>query len=224
MSEDWFAWHGNYDRNRNLQARLSIVCDQLSACLSHCEAGPVRVISVCAGDGRDLLMTMIDQPRAPDVQALLVEQDARLVKSGQSAADLGGIGERLRFIEGDATDSSVYQGFAPADVVLVCGVFGHVREQDVPQLIQSLTLLCKSGGSVVWTRSTKAWDGENNVNRIKELFQAAEFVEVAYELTPRGASGIGTHRYLGSGGTLPESETLFIFTGSDFSNTDLATS
>ncbi len=194
MSEDWYAWHDNYQRNRGLQARLGLVCEQISACMNACPPGPIRVVSVCAGDGRDLMSAMIDHPRAPDIQALLVEQDRRLVEVGQSSADLSDLGKQIKFARGDATRSAAYRGAVPADLVIVAGVFGHVREEHLNQLVRNLPLLCRPDGFVIWTRSLKAWDGERHVALIRQYFLETGFEEVNFQQAAVGASGIGTYR------------------------------
>lgn len=220
MSQDWFAWHENYKRNRGLQARLGVICEHLGTSLRSAPPGHIQLVSICSGDGRDLMISLIEHPRSQDVRARLVDSERRLVEAGQHAANLSGLNGQLSFIEADATDFSAYRGAAPADIVLLCGVFGHVREADLPELIQNLAPLCRTGGSVIWTRSMKAWDGQRHVELIRRLFREADFEEINFEVAPKGASGIGTHRYRGPERPLPESGRLFVFTGSDFSHTD----
>ena len=42
------------------------------------------MVSACASDGRDLLGTLANHPRAKDVHARLVEINAQLVERGKS--------------------------------------------------------------------------------------------------------------------------------------------
>ncbi len=53
---DWVAWHADYeDPNSALSRRLAIVQRHISAFLTSLSGSPVRVVSLCAGEGRDIL-------------------------------------------------------------------------------------------------------------------------------------------------------------------------
>jgi hypothetical protein len=213
MPTDWVAWHERYKTNRGLKARLRAVCGQIENCLNACPPGQIRVVSVCCGDGRDLLTGLIDHPREKDVVAYLIDSERSLIEAGQDSANISGIGDQLHFIVADATLASSYKGMVPADLVLVCGVFGHVVKEDLPKLIQSLGYMCKTGGYVIWTRHAKAWDGESHVPLINQLFEQARFEQISFSVTEEGASCIGTNRFLGQPADLGSEDTLFTFTG-----------
>ena len=71
---DWRAWHAKYDvPGSELSRRLAAVQEQVRAALDRAPAGPVPVVSLCAGQGRDLLEVIEDHPRGADVRARLVE-------------------------------------------------------------------------------------------------------------------------------------------------------
>lgn len=210
MSKDWFAWHDNYRTRPRMRQRLQIVREYISTYLNQSPPGKIRVISVCAGDSRDLIGTLFDHPRASDVSGRLIEIDSRLVEAGRSAAESAGLLNQLEFVCGDATLASVYQGVVPADLVLLCGVFGNVPETEVPRLSGSLSYLCKTNGLVIWTRDL-AQDGERRLAMIRECLQESALEEVSFRMTPTGNMGVGRHRYLGETLPLPENQELFIF-------------
>jgi hypothetical protein len=211
MPKDWFAWHDNYRTRPRMRQRLQIVCEYISTCLQEFPLGPIRVVSVCAGDSRDLIGTLFDHPRSRDVHARLVELDQRLVECGRTAAESSGLGDQLEFVCGDATLSSVYRGAVPADLVLICGVFGNLpNETERQRLTQSLRFLCKTGGFAIWTRDLFE-DGERRLAIIREFLRESEFEEVSFKMTATGNMGVGTHRYLGQSLPLPEDQQLFIF-------------
>ena len=68
---DWNAWYQQYDSFPSLQARLRIVCEQIVATLNDCPPGPIQIVSVCAGDGRDVIGAVQSHPRRNDVVAWL---------------------------------------------------------------------------------------------------------------------------------------------------------
>lgn len=210
MTKDWFAWHDNYRTRPRMRQRLQIVREYLVTCLNACPPGKIQVISVCAGDSRDLTGTLYDHPRTADVQARLVELDERLVECGRTAAESAGLGEQLQFIQGDATISSVYEGAVPADIVLLCGVIGNIPEEELPRLMESLAYFCKPEAFVIWTRDLFD-DGENRLALVRELLQKSGFEEVNFRMTLTGNMGVGTHRYLGQTLPLPKDKQLFVF-------------
>jgi hypothetical protein len=58
-----------------LAGRLVVVQAQIRAALDQIALGPVRAISVCAGQGHDLIRVLAEHSRRDDVSALLVELD-----------------------------------------------------------------------------------------------------------------------------------------------------
>ena len=110
--------------------RRAPACHRAATRRGGAPAGEIRVISMCAGDGRDLLGALRAHPRRNDVRARLVESDATLVNRGRDDARAAGLGG-VSFALGDASTTSAYEGAVPADIVLVCGVFGNVTDDDV---------------------------------------------------------------------------------------------
>jgi hypothetical protein len=73
---DWQLWHTPYDdRTSALSARLSVVQEQLSRALDRAPSGPLRLLSLCSGQGRDVLPVLAQHPRGRDVTGRLVELD-----------------------------------------------------------------------------------------------------------------------------------------------------
>lgn len=73
---DWNAWHDAFDEpDSALGRRLRAVKDRVRAGLDRCPPGPIRALSMCAGQGRDLIEVLATHPRRTDVMARLVELD-----------------------------------------------------------------------------------------------------------------------------------------------------
>ncbi len=155
---DWYSWHADYDRpGSGLARRLAWVQDRIQAALDDAPPGPVRVISICAGQGRDLIGVLADHPRRGDVTARLVELDPRNTEAARAlaaAADLPGV----EIVTGDAALTSQYADLAPAGLVLACGLFGNMTDAHIERMIGYCTQLCATGGTVVWTRGRWAPD------------------------------------------------------------------
>jgi hypothetical protein len=212
MPKDWFEWHELYNTEPKLQQRLQIVRQYIKSAIDASEPGRIRVVSICAGDGRDLLGTLLEHPRIKDVYARLVELNPQLFERGRAAITSAGLSEQLEFINGDATDSSNYIGAVPADIVIVCGVFGNLSDEtELKRLIGNLPLLSKKGSFVIWTRGHS--HGIPHSETVRKIFRDADFEEVNFQLTPTGDMGVGIHRYLGEGLPLPKDQQLFVFSG-----------
>jgi hypothetical protein len=207
---DWTAWHEEYEASPALMARLAAVRVQITRCLDLCPPGLIRVVSVCAGEGRDLIPALGGHGRAADVLARLVEVDPRLVERGRASLEEAGLSDRLEFVEGDATLPTSYRDFGPAHLVLACGVFGNIRPNDTARLVGSLAWLCARDGFVIWTRGI-ARGGAAHIARIRALFEEHAFEEVHATTTPGNAFTIVTNRHLVDVDAPPDPTRLFEF-------------
>ncbi len=204
---DWAAWHESYDRpGSSLDRRLARVQYRIREALDGMPAGPIRVISMCAGQGRDLLGVLPEHPRRADVSARLVELDPRNVAYAQGLAR----GLNVEVVAGDASVCSAYQGFVPADLVLVCGVFGNVSNADIRHTVTSLPTLCQTGSTVIWTRHRERPDA---TPVIREWFGDYGFSEVGFDSEDGFRYGVGTQRLAGPALPYQPDLRLFDFVG-----------
>jgi hypothetical protein len=190
--KDWVAWHAAYDDpSSSLSTRLRLVRGHLSRALDRAPAGPVRLVSLCAGQGLDVLGVLPEHPRSPDVSAVLVESDphnAALARQGAAEAGLSQVEVRAA----DASRVANYADALPADVLLLCGIFGNVSEGDIQRTAQAAPALCTAGATVIWTRHRRAHD---LTPRIREWFRASGFEEVAFDTPDTEAlTGVGVGR------------------------------
>ncbi len=207
-SVDWRAWHDGYeDPNSELGRRLALVQSQLRAALDQAPPGPIRAISVCAGQGHDIIGVLADHPRREDVSARLVELDEQNVQLARAAAGAMRL-EAVEVVAGDASLTDAYAGAVPADVILICGVFGNVAADDIANTIAHLSQLCAPEATVIWTRHRRAPD---LVPRIRETFEHAGFGEIAFADAP--PFGVGTNRLLGAPQPLQPRVKMFNFVG-----------
>lgn len=193
VSHDWARWHDDYDDlSSPLSTRLAIVRAHLASAITAAPPGPVRLVSLCAGQGHDVLGVLPGHPRQDDVTAVLVELDPRnatLAAARAARAGLAGVEVR----EADAGITAVYSDALPANVLLLCGIFGNVSDSDVRRTITAAPALCAPGGTVIWTRHRRPPD---LTAQVREWFAAAGFAEVAFEAPDIGSTliGVGVHR------------------------------
>jgi hypothetical protein len=213
----WEKWHAPYeDPASNLSLRLRTVQGMVRQGLDAVppgRAGPVRVVSLCAGQGRDVIDVVAEHARREDVAALLVEKDPALVTFARARADTAGVGDVVRVVEGDASLSRCYAALVPADLVLVCGVFGNISADDITATIEALPSFCRPGAHVVWTRHRRPPDA---TPAIRSSFAAAGFTELDF-IAPEGTvMTVGHHRFDGETTPFDPDGRLFDFVGDGF--------
>lgn len=198
---DWVAWHELYDDPSSvLSARLRLVQAQLADALDRAPAGPVRLLSLCAGQGRDVTGVLPTHPRRDDVSAVLIEANAENAETARRNAAAAGL-PQVEVRQADASRPSGYADVLPADVLLLCGIFGNVSDADIQRTIAAAPALSAPGATVIWTRHRRPPD---LTPQLRAWFREAGFAEVSFsspEDAPRTAVGAGRlHRAAASGG------------------------
>jgi SAM-dependent methyltransferase len=211
LSKDWVRFHHLYETWPPLQARLQIVRQQIGAALAAMPPGRVRILSLCAGDGRDLLGALSDYPRATDVEACLIDNNAELVARGEAARAELGLPASIRFLHADATCAELYLPLAPADLVVAAGVFGHLEPPSMQRLVQSLCSLCKTNARVIWTHRIDRPADEYRIALLRQMLHAADFDEQIFTPTDPPGFVVATHAFNGQPLPLVTDEPLFDF-------------
>jgi hypothetical protein len=205
---DWYVWHDYYDDpGSGLSRRLSWVQDQIRTALDAAKPGPIRAISLCAGQGLDLIGVLADHPRAADVTARLVELDPRNTDVAARLVAEAGL-TQVEIVTGDASLTSQYADLAPADLVLACGLFGNMTDADVKATIGYCAQLCAENGTVIWTRARWAPD---LVPQICDWFEESGF-ERAWLSAPDYNQCTGAHRRIAPPAPLDAAAVMFAFT------------
>lgn len=180
-------WHRAYEvEGSHLQQRVAIVQRHVRDAI---DAGARTVLSLCAGQGRDVIGALAAHPRRNAVRARLVERDPQLAADAQRAATAAGL-HRVEVVCADASTTDAAIGVAPVDVLLLCGIFGNVRDDDIRATIEQIPALCAAGATIIWTRHRKPPD---RTPTIRAWFAAGGFEELAWA-TPAEYVGVGAHR------------------------------
>lgn len=210
---DWYGWHDDYARSDStLARRLAAVQQQVRTALDTAPAGPLRVVSMCAGQGRDLLEVLADHPRRAAVTARLVELDPRNAEVARDRAAAAGL-DQVEVVVGDAGLTDQYADLAPADLVLACGVFGNITDPDIRRTVVHCAQLCRPGGVVVWTRGRVFEDERGSgdlVPQICKWYEEAGFTR-EWVSDPAEKYGVGVHRYAGEPEPLATGVRMFTF-------------
>ena len=204
----WQRWHDDYaDPSSVLSRRLAVVQARLRTAIASSAPGPITLISACAGEGRDVLGVLDGHPRAADISGRLVELDPGNADRARRLLDAAGL-RRIEVVTGDAGTLQAYAGAVPADIVLLCGIFGNVADSDVERTARNAAQLCATGATLIWTRHRRDPD---LTPAIRRWFDESGFAEIAFDSGGSGSFGVGTQRFLGHPPPLERSLRLFSF-------------
>jgi Putative methyltransferase len=175
---DWVAWHQAYaDPASGLSMRLRSVQRHLSGAIDRAAAAPVRLVSLCAGQGHDVIEVLAHHPRRDEVSAMLVEAHPRNAELARCQAAAAGLAQ-VKVRQADASRPWNYADALPADVLLLCGIFGNVSDADVERTVAAAPALCAPAATVIWTRHRRPPD---LTPRIRAWMTHAGFEEIAFE-------------------------------------------
>jgi hypothetical protein len=206
---DYEQWHRRYDEpGSDLSWRLRTVQGYIEQALEE-QSGAIRAVSACAGDGRDLLEVLARREDASRVSATLIELHPTIAARAREAATKTAARVEVRTV--DAGYSDAYTDAAPADLVLLIGIFGNISEADLTRTIKATPQLCASGATLLWSRGRREVSDLND--QIRAQFHDAGFAELAYDTHDAGSwPAVGAMRYDGPAVGLVSGQHLFTFT------------
>ncbi|HEV7720468.1 MAG TPA: class I SAM-dependent methyltransferase [Iamia sp.] len=184
--EDWVRWHEAYDDpDSSLARRLVVVRRRIAEALDALGSRAQRILSLCAGDGRDLLPVLALRPlaaRPPDGRpgAVLVENDPTLAAQAQRRARTHGLAN-VRVLVGDASNPGAFADALPADLLLLCGIFGNISRPDIEATVGAVPALLAPGRHVIWTCGAADPDLRPAIRR---LFTDAGLDETSFDGHP----------------------------------------
>lgn len=156
---DYVDWHRAYDDPASdLSRRLACVQGEVAAFLDETAPRPVRVLSACAGDGRDVLSVLAGRADRERVSGVLVELHPQIADAACRRVDAAGMAGRIEVRRADAGATDAYVGAVPADLVLLAGIMGNISAADIERLVRTTRSLCAPGAHVIWTRGDQEPD------------------------------------------------------------------
>jgi len=204
-STDWRDWHAHYDDpESSLSRRLQAVREQVGDLLA--AGGVRRVLSLCAGDGRDLVPVLARCAADERPETVLVELDPSLAEAAERRAAESGVA--VRVVVGDAGAPQTWRDVPPVDLLILCGIFGNISDDDIRSTIRVAPTLLSPDGAVVWTRGAH---GDRDLRPlIRRWFAEAGFEELAFVHEEAGY-GVGVNRVTAAAQPLAVPERLFSF-------------
>ena len=209
MTTDWLVWHTGYEApDSPLALRLGVVRELLDEAVASHDGGSLRVLSLCAGDGRDVLPVLARWQAHKEISGRLVELQSDLAHRARDEAHSVSL-QRLEVICGDAAEpTNCTKGAIPADLIVACGIFGNISDAGVQRLVESIQAMCAPGANVVWTRHRRDPD---LTPKIREWFASAGFEEHAFRSPGPGSYSVGRHQMVGAPSRITLTDPLFTF-------------
>ncbi len=167
--------------------------------------GPIGVISMCAGEARDLTGALDGHPRARDMHGCVVELDPDLALTARL-----NLPPKIEVVVGDAGMSTPYEQTTPANLVVACGVFGNITDADTERAVRLLPMFCAPGAAVVWTRHRRPPD---LTVKVREWFAKAGFEEIGFIAPEDSMFTVGAHRFAGVPESFRPHQRVFSFVG-----------
>ncbi|MEU7973848.1 class I SAM-dependent methyltransferase [Micromonospora sp. NPDC049089] len=206
--KDWYAWHSSYAEDDSpLARRLRLVQQHIAAWFDERPGKPVSVVSMCAGQGQDVLDVLATRPDATRVDVTLIEYDPRNVAAARTRA----VTENLKTVtvmQADAGDLASYRQVVPADLVIMAGVLGNISDADAHATINALPKLCAADATVIWTRTRRPPD---LTPKIRTWLADAGFAEQAFHAPDGVLFSVGVHRFAGTPQPLATNGKVFKF-------------
>lgn len=192
---DYRTWHQDYDDPASsLSQRLRVVQQRLAEQLTAAPPGSLQLISMCAGQGRDVIPVLEHHPRRLDVRAALLEIDEENVAIARASATRAGL-DRVEVVQVDASRSDPYAPYVPAAILLACGIFGNISNADLEGTVRKLSMLCREGATVIWTRH---WKEPDVIDSIQRWFLESGFRNLSWDaLENERKMGIGVAQLTG---------------------------
>lgn len=205
---DYVAWRDAYaEVGSPLHRRLQVVIELIGVALDGMPAGPCRFVSLCAGQGHDVLTVAATHPRGADLVGRLVELDpVNAAAATARVEELGLAGIEVRTADAGRTDAC--GGAVPADLLVACGIFGNISLDDIERTVRALPSLCAPGGWVVWTRHPRE---AGVLEHIEAWFEAGGFERKALVVDPGQEFAVGLHRLARDPVPFAPGQTLFTF-------------
>ena len=210
-TRDYLDWHDDYERpGSHLHRRLQVVIRMIRRALDELPPGPDAGREHLRRPGRRHHRA---RPTATRVRTTstgrLVELDPRNVERARLRIDELGLEDRLEVVAADAATSDAYVGAAPAELVLVCGIFGNISDVDIERTIRFLPSLCAPGAWVLWTRHPR---DAGLFERLQGWLVESGLEPIELEVADDTTFGVGANRLVVDPPPFEPGQHLFTFT------------
>ena len=127
---------------------------------------PVHVLCLGAGPGQTIVRAMVAASATCD--ATLVDLNSDAFDFGRELAARHGLGERVRFIEGDVRNVRDMLGYPPA-VVKMLGICEYLTDDEVLDIARAVAEVMPPGAAIVFNNITRRHGNDRFFRRVLGL-------------------------------------------------------
>ncbi|GAA3775543.1 hypothetical protein GCM10022225_74380 [Plantactinospora mayteni] len=169
----------------------------------------MRVVSVCAGQGNDLVGVLTRRSDAYRVHAALIEKDPRNVSAAREGAATAGL-DGITIMCADAGDFAAYRTAVPPTWSFSLPYWATSATR-IRATIAPLSRPCAPGATVVWTRRRRDPDCPRQSGAGSPGWAWVGFTERAFDAPPDALFSVGVHLFHGQPESPPPSGRIFTF-------------
>jgi 2-polyprenyl-3-methyl-5-hydroxy-6-metoxy-1,4-benzoquinol methylase len=168
MKTNWRFWNNEYnDKHSDLNKRLDVIKNNILTCFK--ELDNPNILSICSGQGRDILETILDNNIKYN-NILLIDIDQDSINVAQEYISNNNM-SRIITKTLDAGFIKNYNNFR-ADLLLAVGFFGHLSFSDIENTIIKIKQLINNNSYIVWSAN------ERTFNFVKTCFENSEYEHI----------------------------------------------
>jgi hypothetical protein len=211
QQRDYLQWHADYDDpDSDLSRRLAVVQGHLRDRLD-ATSGPIRVLSVCSGDGRDIFGVLAGREDRGRVSGVLLELHEGVAANARQRIDELGLADRFEVRTLDAGLSDSYVNAVPADIVLLVGIFGNIHPPEIKALIDTVPQFAQPGALVLWSRGRSAPGGGGRTHEVAGWLREAGCIDIAITAPEDAQFVVGAAEFRGHPEPLVAGRRIFTF-------------
>ena len=150
--DSWTEWHNDFYNNSesDIYKRNEIVKDFITEYLKENDRD-LNIISVCSGQARDILPTLVGNKNKNNVYLIDTEQEC--LDYARKYAEDNNI-QNVHYLNENATILTTYENIPKADLLIFCGALTTVHNDVIGHIANSFKYILKDGGEVIWSRHT----------------------------------------------------------------------
>ena len=151
-SDKWTEWHEEAynDINSLPYQRTEIVKDLINKYLSEIDKDIV-VISIGAGQSRDILPVLIGRKDNDRITTYLIDTDIECLNYAKNYAKDNNI-INVHIVDMDGSLVKNYKDIPKADLIIFCGMMTQKNTDEVKKLANNIKLICNKDAQIIWSR------------------------------------------------------------------------
>ena len=173
----WNDWHIIYNDKESAPYKRSIITQELVNNYLNIHKKNIIILSICSGQARDILPAIAGREDKDRITTYLLDIDKDCLEYAQEYARIHDI-PNVHTINKDASLKESYDDIPKVDLIVICGLFGHLVPEDIATTALFLQTLIEDNATVIWSRNKFFNDHSDN---IRNIFWEAKLKKYQYD-------------------------------------------